>query len=289
MQPSEISGLSEIADAYEAVLCDVWGVIHNGVAAHPGAVEALAAFRRRGGKVALITNAPRPHGPVREQLTLLGAGPESYDEIVTSGDVTRATIAEYGKKGGIHHIGPDRDLSLYDGLGVKLVGPDEAVAISCTGLAEDTVETPDDYRDRLAHLASRGIPMVCANPDIIVERGGEHVWCAGALARLYEEEMGQEVILVGKPFAPMYDAALAAIGHPSRDKVLAIGDAFNTDIRGANQAGIACLMVTAGIHAGEFGPAHAPDPQKVRDRLADEERHVVAYLPYLVWSGGRAR
>ncbi|WP_026381333.1 TIGR01459 family HAD-type hydrolase [Afifella pfennigii] len=288
MHAREISGLAEIAPAYEAVLCDVWGVIHNGVSAFAGAVEALAAFRRQGGKVALITNAPRPHGPVREQLQSLGAGEEAYDEVVTSGDVTRDILAEFARRGGIHHIGPDRDLSLYDGLGVELVGPQEAVAVSCTGLADDRVETPGDYRDLLVRLAERDLPMVCANPDVIVERGGVHVWCAGALAEIYEE-LGRKVIRVGKPYAPIYDAALAAIGHPSRDKVLAIGDALHTDIRGANQAGIDCLMVTAGIHAAEFGPAHQPEPEKVRQRLADEERHVVAYLPYLAWGKATAK
>lgn len=287
MQAEEISGLAEIAGDYEAILCDVWGVIHNGVAAHPGAVEALCRFREKGGRVALITNAPRPNGPVREQLLALGCPDDAYDAIVTSGDVTRQAISGYAKKGGICHIGPDRDLSLYDGLDVTLVGPDEAVAISCTGLSEDDVETPDDYRPLLERLAGRGIPMVCANPDVVVERGGTLVWCAGALAELYEE-LGCEVILVGKPFAPMYDAALATLGHPSREKVLAIGDAFNTDIRGANQAGIDCLMVTAGIHAHEFGHPEKPDLDKVRSRLIEEERHVVAFLPRLVWSAGGA-
>jgi HAD superfamily hydrolase (TIGR01459 family) len=279
-------GLKDLADRYDSLLCDVWGVLHNGVAAFPEAVEALRAFRRTVGPVVLLTNAPRPHGPIRDQLRSLLVPDDAYDAIVTSGDVTRAVIAERpGAR--VLHIGADRDLSFYENLDLRLVEEAEADLVSCTGLFDDETETPDDYRPLLERLAARGLLMVCANPDLVVERGDRLVYCAGALAALYRE-LGGEAILVGKPHAPIYRAAGRTIAELGGSRVLAIGDGLPTDIRGACDSGFDVLFVTGGIHAADFGPADAPDPERVAARLQAEGLAATAFMPALRWQGARA-
>jgi HAD superfamily hydrolase (TIGR01459 family) len=285
--PDFPAGLSALASDYDALLVDVWGVVHNGVTAFAPATDALTRFRREtGGRVVLITNAPRPAPPIVEQLGTLGVPDDAFDAVVTSGDVTRGQIAGLGAAA-LYHIGPERDLSLYEGLGVRLVAPEDAEAICCTGLFDDYNETPEDYRDRLAALAGRGLPLVCANPDIVVQRGGDRIYCAGSLAALYSE-LGGEVRQAGKPHAPIYEAAFARLGEhlgrtPDRDRVLAIGDGLMTDIKGAVGQGVAALLITAGIHSAEFGAPDAPDPQTVADRLGREGLAVRAVLPRLAW------
>jgi HAD superfamily hydrolase (TIGR01459 family) len=278
-----IHGLSGLIGEYGSLLCDVWGVLHNGVAAFPAAVDAIARFRRAAGPVVLITNAPRPSAPIRAQLKELGVSGEAYDGLVTSGDVTRRLIAE---RPGVRlfHIGPQRDLSFYEGLDVVFAAEAEAELLSCTGLFDDTVETPADYRPLLERLLRRGLPMVCANPDIVVERGDRLVYCAGALARLYDE-LGGEAILVGKPHAPIYAAAKRQIAELGGSRPLAIGDGLATDIRGAVDNGIPALFVTGGIHAADFGPVLEPDGERVASRLKAEGLAAVAYVPALVWDG----
>lgn len=278
-----IQGLRELAGNYDCLLCDVWGVLHNGVAAFPAAVDALIAFRAGGGRTVLITNAPRPPEPIRAQLRSLGVPDEAHDALVTSGDVTRDVIAARpGVK--LLHVGPERDLSFYDGLAVSFVKEAEAELVSCTGLFDDSTETPDDYRELLARLAGRRLPMVCANPDIVVERGDRLVYCAGALARLYGE-LGGEAILVGKPHAPIYAAAKRAAARLGSSRILAVGDGLATDIRGAVDNGVPALFITGGIHAADFGPHHDPDGARVAARLAAEGLSVVAYIPTLTWTG----
>ena len=255
--PSPVAGLSALVGRYDAVICDVWGVLHNGVAAYAAASDALVRLRETGVKVLLLTNAPRPSEPIHEQLAALGVARAAYDDLLTSGDGTRAVLADRAERR-VAHIGPDRDLALYDGLSHLLVADDEAEIIVCTGLADDTRETPDDYRTRLAAFAARGLHLVCANPDIVVERGTQKVWCAGAVARLYADEFGGAVTLVGKPHAPVYDEArrrvAALVGRPVDDaRILAIGDGLPTDIRGAHAQGFDVLFVTAGIHGADFG------------------------------------
>ena len=255
-----ITGLGEIADRYDAVLCDVWGVVHNGRESFRPASDALVAFRRRGGVVVLLTNAPRPNPPIRAQVLSLGVAPDAFDAVVTSGDVTVALIQDRIDLR-VHHIGPRRDLSLFDvaaevaGKPPKLTTLEEADYVLCTGLFHDDVETPADYEDRLQAMAARGLTFVCANPDIVVHRGTTVIWCAGALARRYVE-LGGAVIYAGKPHAPIYGAALgvaeAALGRrldPSR--VLAIGDGMRTDIAGAIGQGLDALFISAGIHLDE--------------------------------------
>jgi HAD superfamily hydrolase (TIGR01459 family) len=286
--PKQITGLNEIAGDYRALFCDVWGVLHNGVRAFPGTIDALSNYRREtGGTVVLVTNAPRPATAIADQLAAFGVPDDAYDSIVTSGDVTRAAVA--ARPGArVYHLGPERDLGYYDGLEVTLVGAADAELISCTGLFDDTTETPEDYREQLSDFAGRGLPMVCANPDIVVERGDELVFCAGALARLYEE-LGGGVTLSGKPHPPIYEAAMANAGLSDRSQALAVGDGLPTDVRGACNAGIDVLFITGGIHSEDFGPVLEPDPEKVRARLAAEGLTARAFMPVLAWQGGAAR
>lgn len=279
-----IAGLSDLAGQYDALLCDVWGVLHNGIAAFPAAVDALTRFRAASGPVGLITNAPRPASSVRVQLERLGVPGDAYDAIVTSGDVTRDFIAQApGVK--LLHIGPERDMPFYEGLEASLVCEEEAQLVSCTGLVDDVGEIPDDYRPLLERLVARDLVMVCANPDIVVERGEHLVYCAGALARLYGE-LGGKAVLVGKPHRQIYDAAKRQISELGGKRVLAVGDGLATDIRGAVDNHIPALFVTDGIHGADFGPPHDPDAARVAARLAAERLEAVAYLPALTW--GRA-
>jgi HAD superfamily hydrolase (TIGR01459 family) len=261
--PSFTPHFATLAGDYDVVLCDVWGVVHNGVAAAAEAGDALARFRARGGTVVLITNAPRPGEKVaRLTLDRLGVPRKAYDGIVSSGDVTRALIAaRAGAR--VFHIGPERDLPLFEGLDAPLAALEHADYAVCTGLNDDTVETPHDYRDLIARMRARSLPMICANPDVVVERGDKLVYCAGAIADPYAAA-GGEVIYAGKPYRPIYEQALAlaeaARGSPAEHhRLLAIGDSVRTDLKGAAAFGIDCLFVTAGIHAEELGNRHDPD------------------------------
>ncbi|MCX5579512.1 TIGR01459 family HAD-type hydrolase [Kaistia terrae] len=284
--PIAVSGLSELAPQYRAVLCDVWGVIHNGVQSFPRAADALARYRAQGGIVVLITNAPRTSHFIVEQMGTLGVNPDSYDAIVTSGDVTRGLLAERGAAK-TFHVGNEREKTLYDGLELQLVGEDEAELISCTGLFNDTVETPDDYVDNFANWRRRDLPMICANPDIIVERGDRFVWCAGALAERYTA-LGGTSFVAGKPNAPIYEAALkkvAAIqGSPiAKGDVIAVGDGAPTDLLGACRQDLDVLFVTGGIHAAGFGPPETPEAAAVHRFLAEKELGARAFIPHLAW------
>jgi HAD superfamily hydrolase (TIGR01459 family) len=277
----QISGLGEISDRYDAILCDIWGVLHNGVSSFAVASQALESFRRRGGAVVLITNAPRPHAPIHSQLLRLGVPSEAFDFIVTSGDVTVGLIEERSNEP-VLHIGPARDLSLFDavaeatGSSPRLVAAEDARYAICTGMRDDEIETVRDYEAELRAIAGRNITMICANPDIVIHRGDNLVVCAGALARRYEE-LGGSVIYAGKPHAPIYDRALAfaerARGAPiARRRVLAIGDGMTTDIEGAVRAGLDPLLVTHGIHRHSLhgeAPSSPADPIKLK-KLCDE-------------------
>jgi HAD superfamily hydrolase (TIGR01459 family) len=261
--PPFIAHFATLAGDYDVALCDVWGVVHNGVVAAPEACDALARFRERGGTVVLITNAPRPGERVaRGILDHLGVPRVAYDGIVSSGDVTRALIA--ARAGAcVFHIGPERDLPLFDGLAAPMVPLERADYVVCSGLLDDTVETPRDYEDLVARMRARTLPMICANPDVVVERGDKLVYCAGAIADLYAAA-GGEVVYAGKPYRPIYEQALglaeAARGQRvEHHRLLAIGDSVRTDLKGAAEFGIDALFVTAGIHAEELGDRHDPD------------------------------
>ena len=277
-----IETLAPLARRYGVVLCDVWGVLHNGVRAFPEAVAALQEVRAAGQKVVLLTNSPRRREGVAEQLALLGVPADCYDRIVTSGDVTRRLIAEGPRR--IFHLGPDHDLTLYDGLDVELSEEFEAQGVVCTGMFDDD-ETPEDYAPMLERFRSRNLPFICANPDIVVERGDQMVWCAGALARDYAQ-MGGRTQVAGKPHRPIYEAALAVaaevVGREvAKSEALAIGDGVLTDVKGAADNGIDVLFVSAGIHASEFGAAHAPDPARLTTFLEKHGYSPVAIIPRL--------
>jgi HAD superfamily hydrolase (TIGR01459 family) len=282
---SRIAGLGELAGKYDGILCDVWGVMHNGVASWPSAVDALARYREQGGTVVMITNAPRPKEPIIEQLAGLGVHGECFDAVVTSGDVTRLLVGDMSPR--VFHIGPDRDLTLYDGLDVELVERDHAGTVVCTGLFDDTTETPEDYRDLLAELRARDLPFICANPDIVVERGDSLIWCAGALARDYRA-IGGEVHIVGKPHRPIYERAMAVLSAAAgrtldKGRILAIGDGMETDVAGAAGFGLDLLYVSAGIHAGEYGNPDTPDEKMLQHFLQARKAAPVAWLPRLKW------
>jgi HAD superfamily hydrolase (TIGR01459 family) len=284
--PSLIEHFSGLAHAYDVVLSDVWGVIHNGVTAFPDACEALARFRAKGGSVVLITNAPRPGAVVVKLLDRLAVPREAYDAIVSSGDVTRAVMAARPGKT-VFHIGPQRDLPIFDGLGLRFAPLERADYAVCTGLTDDEVETPEDYRPLLMQLRERGLFMICGNPDLVVERGERLIYCAGAIADLYRSLSG-EVLYAGKPYRPIYDEALKKAADlrgrtPPLARVLAIGDSVRTDLRGAVDYGIDCLFVTTGIHAEELGGRHDPNPAALTNIFADAGVAPKAVTRRLMW------
>lgn len=253
---------STLAAHYDVVLSDVWGVTHNGIAAFPEACDALVRFRAGGGVVILITNAPRRGEAVSRQLDRYGVPREAYDGIVSSGDVTCSVMAERPGQS-VFHLGPQRDISIFEGLGVQFAALEEADYVVCTGLFDDENETPEHYRDMLAAMRSRSLFMLCGNPDVVVERGDRLIYCAGAIADNYAA-LGGDVLYAGKPYRPIYEMSLrkaeAVRVHPGRPpRVIAIGDSVRTDLKGAAAFGIDCLFVTAGIHAEELGGRDNPD------------------------------
>jgi len=260
--PILIPNFSVLAPDYDVLLSDVWGVIHNGIAAHPHACDALMRMRARGGVVILITNAPRPSEVVSRQLERLHVPRETYDAIVSSGDVTRSVI-EQRRGQSLYHLGPERDRSIFSGLNVKFAPPEKADYVVCSGLEDDESETPEDYRPRLESMLARNLFMVCGNPDVVVERGSTLVYCAGAIADLYAT-MGGQVLYAGKPYKPIYEMALAkaesAAGRKvALSRVLAVGDSVRTDLKGARTMGVDFLFVTSGIHAEELSSREQPD------------------------------
>ena len=261
--PGVIERFEPLASAYDVLLCDVWGVMHNGLAAFAPACDALARFRAGGGTVILITNAPRPGAAVAKILDGLGVPRDAYDAITSSGDVTRG-IVERRRGDRVFHLGPPRDRPIFSGLDVVFAPVETADYVVCSGLFDDTIETPASYRELLATMRARALFMVCANPDVVVERGDTLVYCAGALADAYAA-LGGEVLYCGKPYAPIYQTALANAAalrggeRPPLRRVLAIGDSVRTDLKGAAAFGIDCLFVISGIHAEEFGGREAPD------------------------------
>jgi len=277
-----VGSLEEISDRYAAIFCDVWGVIHNGLSGFDNALAALAIAREKGIAVILITNSPRPAAGVTAQLDSFGI-PGEWDRIVTSGDVTRELIRNGPRRQ--FHLGPERDLAIFDGIDVELVEEREASIVVCTGLYDDENDDPSDYAEQLRRMRSRDLPMICANPDIIAERGHRMVWCAGALARDYGL-MGGRTLIAGKPHRPIYDAAMeaaeAALGRSlASGEVLAIGDGMMTDVKGAADYGIDVLYVSAGIHAADYGDPDRPDAGRLAAFLAKHGHAPVAVIPRL--------
>jgi len=246
-----IDSIAPLAETTTAWLVDIWGVMHDGVRPFAPACAACERFRERGGLIVLVSNSPRPCDGVAAQLDRIGVPRASFDAIISSGDVARTLIASYTGRA-VVHLGPARDLPIFAGIDVERVGPERAEAIVCTGLFDDERETPDDYAATLRACAARSLPMICANPDVTVERAGRLIYCAGALARAYER-LGGEVAYAGKPFLPIYELAFTTLermrpGSGDRSRLLAIGDGVHTDIAGADAAGVRSLFVASGVH-----------------------------------------
>lgn len=284
--PTVISGLRELAARYDVLLCDVWGVIHNGRESFPAACAALARFRAEVGPVILISNAPRPHPPIVRQLDGLGVPRAAWTKLVTSGDATRVLLAERAP-GPVWKIGPSRDDVLYAGIDLTFAEAADAAFISVTGPYDDENEEPGDYRERFTHCVARGLELICANPDIVVQRGDKLVYCGGALAELYGA-MGGRAIMAGKPHAPIYEMALAeaaaALGRPlDPARVLCVGDGLPTDIRGANARGLDVLFVANGIHGAETVSEAGLNAAVVNDLLRQEGLRATWAMADMAW------
>jgi HAD superfamily hydrolase (TIGR01459 family) len=269
--PDFIEHFAPLAADYDVLLCDVWGVIHNGVAAFAPACDALLRFRQKGGTAILITNAPRPGASVARILDRLAVPRGAYDVITSSGDTTRG-IVESRRGQRVFHLGPERDKPIFSGLDVAFAPLKTADYVVCSGLFDDTVETPESYRDMLAAMRARALFMVCANPDIVVERGDTLVYCAGALADAYAA-LGGDVLYCGKPYAPIYQTALAAAksargAEVPLKRVLAIGDSVRTDLTGATALGLASIFVTSALHAEDYGDRDTPDLEALNATFA---------------------
>lgn len=292
-----LTGLSEIADHYDVVLSDIWGVVHNGREHFPQSCAALRKFREKGGVVVLVTNAPRPFPPILEQLNILGAPRDCFDEVVTSGDVTLNFVAAHGQKP-VYHIGPPRDLTFFSIMEQQIghrppsVGLDQAEYVLCTGLFDDE-HSPDHYMPELEKMRARNMEFICANPDLVVHVGDHMLWCAGAIAERYEQ-LGGKVLQAGKPFAPIYDRALE-LANARRSapvdiaRVVAIGDAIRTDVKGAIDRGLDAVFVTSGIHRDELHPQAQPgapgpmDVDAMRRMTGEANVRPIAAMSTLVW------
>ena len=272
-----IDTLDEVAAQYDVLYCDLWGCVHDGTRAWPDAVAALQRFRAGSGTVVLMSNSPRPSPGVEAQIAGLGVPSDAWDVIVTSGDASQEAMLRGAVGRRVWHLGPPKDdgffTDLPDGFDpVERVDFDTAEGIVCTGPFDEETEHPDDYRGRFLSAKARGLKLLCANPDIVVDYGDTRAWCAGALAALYSE-MGGESLYFGKPHPPIYDLArrkLAALGiNTDPDRVLAVGDGIATDIAGGMGEGIDTLFITGGLEVARFGndPEH-PDPDLLADWLA---------------------
>ncbi|MBU6457546.1 MAG: TIGR01459 family HAD-type hydrolase [Bradyrhizobium sp.] len=275
--------LRDLVDGVEVLLSDIWGVVHNGLVSFPEACEALHSFRKQGGTVILITNAPRPADSVQRQLRKLGVADHVYDFIVSSGDLTRHFVADHPDCK-VFWLGPERDNSIYRGLDPPLAPLEQADYIICTGPFDDETESAEDYRAMMMRASERKLTLVCANPDIVVERGDRLIYCAGAIAELYRE-LGGKVIFYGKPHRPIYERAmqLAAERHGHAielSRVLAIGDSVRTDLAGAHGFGIDCLFVTRGIHAEDFEGVDQLDPASVKELFGHPPRALTRELKW---------
>ena len=278
-----LPSIAELGASYKVWLVDIWGVMHDGLRAHRSAVEATKVFRDRGGIVILLSNSPRPGPDVKAQLLSLGVPADAYDATVTSGDLTRY---ELEKRSGarVFHLGPERDRPIFAGLKLSLTEPEQAQIVVCTGLFDDETESPEDYDRLLKDLSKRGLPMICANPDRMVERGKQLIYCAGALAERYAAE-GGSVIYAGKPYAPIYALAFEAANRLAGreiapDEVLAIGDGIMTDMEGAVGVGLDAVFIASGLHLDKV--RDGLDHGKVSSLFAGR-KPPLAVLDRLVW------
>jgi HAD superfamily hydrolase (TIGR01459 family) len=278
-----IEAIAPLGKSYATWLVDIWGVMHNGVRAFPPAVEATLRYREQGGIVILLSNSPRPSEPLQRQLTSLGVSEQSYDATVSSGDLTRHELAKHAGAR-IFHLGPERDLPIFKDLDLTRVDAKDAELVVCTGLFNDETETPEDYEGLLRELAERKLTMLCANPDHLVERGHSLVYCAGALAQIYEED-GGKVIYAGKPYRPIYELAEETIAgfagrKVARAEILAIGDGIRTDMAGAADYGLDAVFVASGLHVGPGG--EGLDDLRLAE-LFEGRKAPRAAMPALAW------
>ncbi|WP_371156533.1 TIGR01459 family HAD-type hydrolase [Jannaschia sp. 2305UL9-9] len=256
-----ITALSDVSACYDALFVDLWGCVHDGVRVYPGANEALSAYRAQGGKVIFVTNSPRPRAGVVQQLEIFGVSPDAYDDIATSGDSARVAMFRGAVGTKVWHLGPEHDAGFFetpavldDPVAIERVPLEEAEGIACTGPVDPQAD-PSVLRPQFLAAKTRGLKLLCANPDIVVDRGNVREWCAGALAELYTE-MGGESLYFGKPHAPIYDLArrrLSQIADIPDSAILAIGDGPATDAAGAMGEDLDLLFITGGLGAEETG------------------------------------
>jgi HAD superfamily hydrolase (TIGR01459 family) len=287
-----IETLEEIDSGYRVLYCDLWGCLHDGVRAFPAAIAALERFRARSGIVLLMTNSPRPGDGVARQLEALGAPRSCWDLIVSSGDAAQAAMAagQFGRR--VYHIGPERDLGFFvdpEGrpFNVERVPLEAAEGIVCTGLFDDRTESPDDYRATILYGKTKGLKLLCANPDIVVDVGERRIFCAGAIAEAYSEAGGRSYYF-GKPHPPIYALARTLLrerlgAEPAPDEILVVGDGIATDIAGAMGEGLDAAFVSGGIAAAETATTagSGPDPARLDAFLAAAKMAPKLAIPYL--------
>ncbi|MZR29271.1 TIGR01459 family HAD-type hydrolase [Sneathiella litorea] len=286
-----ISGLSGIAPNYDAFILDLWGVVHNGHHPYPGVLDCMDRLRESEKPIILLSNAPRTNGYVVNFLESMGVARGRYDQILTSGDITREVLVSRehpflkGAVKAFYQIGADRDKGLDDGLDYqKVFSIEEASFLICTGLVDDQTETPEDYRELLQDALKRDLPMLCANPDLTVMRGTTIHYCAGAIAALYEE-IGGRVELFGKPYPEVYRQVMTKLNIQDPSRILAIGDSMRTDIKGANANGIDSVLVSGGIHAEEWGLKDGQLPTATQiEKVVEQHLFSPTYvIGHMVW------
>lgn len=275
--------MKQLSQKHAVWFCDIWGVVHNGYTVFASTVAALVQHRKAGGVVILVSNSPRSRAGIIAQLDEIGVARAAYDDAVTSGDVTQ-TLMRNVPGGKIHHLGPERDLSLFADQPVERVALEQATAVVCSGLVHDDRETPDDYEQLLRQMRARDLPMICANPDKLARKGDVLFYCAGSIAEKYSG-MGGTVSTAGKPYDPIYEMAeqkaATFLGRSiSREDVLAIGDGPETDIRGAANRGYACVYVSGGVRG------HTEDMEaEVAEVLSHAPgANIVLAVPHLTWA-----
>ncbi|MDA1099170.1 MAG: TIGR01459 family HAD-type hydrolase [Proteobacteria bacterium] len=285
-----IDGLAEMADDYDLFIFDLWGVVHDGVSAYPSALDCLRRLRQRRARVVLLSNVPRPSASVTQHLTELGVAEPLYDWLLTSGEAAATAVAATAVGSGADarpayfHLGPERNRPTLDACRGREVAIEAAEMIICTGLFDDDADKAEDYRGFLTAAVARDLPMICANPDIVVMRGDQMVQCAGAVAALYED-LGGTVQRFGKPFPAIFDRLFVEAPDIPRARAVMIGDALATDIRGARQAGIAAIWIAGGIHADalSLAPDGGLDQDKVNSVAEQACEQPAAIMPWLQW------
>lgn len=286
--PFRLVGLSSIVHQYDALICDLWGVVHDGVSPYPGAMEALVRYRQGGGNIVFLSNAPRPGNAIAKHLAHMGVVEEARDAIVSSGDLTRRALTAGGGGKKLFHIGPERDLTIFEGLDVTLTDFESAQEIVCSGFTNDETQTPADYSAILTAGAARGMPMICANPDRQVMRADRIIPCAGAVADAYEA-LGGQVTWLGKPYAPAYERSREVLtelcgSELNPHRILCVGDGLLTDIPGANEQGLPVLLITGGLHAPDFSDDGSDPADSDVDRvLKGRGLSATMHAPRLVW------